>query len=202
MECRSGAQEGGAGRWTRRKLERRRRIQGGEALIKSLPIRYVKLQAHNSDACTPPRHAPRAHPTLRMSDVLVSWCNGLNLGHTVVSLEESFSSGYLFGSLLRLYNQQHDFPSAFRDSNRTADVVANFKALQPTLVRMGIAVGAQRVEEIVHAVPGAAPRLLYEIKSKLALLERVEVGRPKPGLYKTLANLQVSGFPEYFAAVR
>ena len=126
-----------------------------------------------------------------MSDVLISWCNSLNLRHPVGTLEESFSNGFLFGDLLRLYNQQHDFPAAFRDSTRTADIVANFKALQPTLVRMGIKVGAQLVEDVMHAVPGAAPRLLYEIKSKLALLERVEVGRPKPGLYKTLANIQV-----------
>ena len=126
-----------------------------------------------------------------MSDVLIEWCNSLNLRHHVVSLEESFASGFLFGELLRLYNQQHDFPAAFKDSSRTADVVANFDALQPTLVRMGIAVGAQHVEDIVHAVPGAAARLLYVMKSKLALFERVEVGRPKQGVYKTLANLQV-----------
>ncbi len=126
-----------------------------------------------------------------MSDVLASWCNAIPLSRPVETLESSFANGFLFGDLLRRYNQQHDFPT-FRDSRHTEDVVKNFDSLQTTFVRMGIKVSARHVEEIARCVPGAAARLLYELKSKLTMFERVEVGRPKPGQYKTIANLQVS----------
>ncbi|RYY39091.1 hypothetical protein EON62_00010, partial [archaeon] len=86
-----------------------------------------------------------------------------------------------------------DFPAAFRDTARSDDIVKNFSALQPTIMRLGIKFTARQVDAIIKGTPGVVARVLYEIKTQLSRLERFPVGTMREDAGKPVINMQVCG---------
>ena len=145
-----------------------------------------------------------------MAAVLSQWCNdGVRLSRRVspTSLEADFANGFLLAELLAKHNQlplsssllptpSHSipaavsFPASFRDDARAESVIANFAALEPTFARLGVALNARTVAALVRRRPHVAQALLYRLKTQLAVLERVVVGRAPADGAKALARLQ------------
>jgi hypothetical protein len=119
-----------------------------------------------------------------MDAVLLRWLDDMGVSIGGVSVEEAFSSGYLFAEVLHLFGQCASFPEAFREARewagprgvryavpRVDELRANYAALLPELARLGIALDTRGVAALVARAPGAAPRLLYELKARLGALE-------------------------------
>lgn len=127
-----------------------------------------------------------------MTSVLLAWTSGLQLSHPVRTLEEDFRNGYLFGEILNKYNQQHDFIASFRNTDRADDIIRNYTCLQPTFARLGIKFNRVHLDSMIKGAKGVAARVLYEIKTKLESIEKVQVGRPLPETStKVVINLEV-----------
>lgn len=82
-------------------------------------------------------------------------------------------------------------PGPFRDTDRVEDAARNFAGLLPTLQRLGIKVSPTTVQDIVRGRAGCATRLAYDLYSRLAVLERVRVGRGTDDVPKPLVQAQV-----------
>lgn len=128
-----------------------------------------------------------------MSGILLNWANSLGLSRAASSIENDFSNGYLFAELLAKHNQLDAFSKgAFRDTARVQDAANNFAAMSPTLVRLRITVSPTQITEIIRGKPGAAGKLLYDCYSKLALIDKVKVGRASEEAPKPLVQATVS----------
>ena len=128
-----------------------------------------------------------------MSGILLNWANGLGLSRAASSIENDFANGYLFAEVLARHNQLDAFKAGgpFRDTARVQDAANNFAAISSTLVRLRIGVSPTQITEIIKGKAGSASKLLYDIYSKLALIEKVKVGRPTDEAPKPLVQAQV-----------
>ena len=94
-----------------------------------------------------------------MDQVILRWLDDQGVSIGGVSVEEAFSSGYLFAEVLHLHNQCPAFPEAFSEAREwvgprgvrytapRVDVVRrNYAALLPELARLGVALPAGRAE--------------------------------------------------------
>lgn len=119
-----------------------------------------------------------------MSSILLAWCNQvLNPKYYINSLEDDFSNGYLFGAILFAFNQIDNWPASFVNRNDRSDVIHdNFMSLYPVFSRLAIPFNSLIVKDITGRRPGAAAKVLFQLKSKLDALQSVPinvVGRPR-----------------------
>jgi len=121
---------------------------------------------------------------MALDQVLLRWLDDMGVSVGGVSVEEAFSSGYLFAEVLSLHGQLPSFPEAFTEAREwtgprgvryTAPRVdvfrRNFAALLPELARLGVALDTRGVGALAARAPGAAQRLLYELTARLGTLE-------------------------------
>jgi len=125
-----------------------------------------------------------------MSALLLSWCNSFGLSREAVDLESDFSNGALFCDLLVRHNQL-EAGVGVRDTSRADDAARNFSLALPAVHRLGIRLTSRDVQDVIHAKPGAASKLLYSLYSKLAMLERTRVGKESSETPKPLMQMQV-----------
>lgn len=127
-----------------------------------------------------------------MTAVLQQWCNDtLGLSKAVGTLEDDFATGYMFAEILHKHNQLDAAQLAtLKDNDIASTILHNYAVLEPVLSRIGIKLNARTVTALINKQPQVAQRILYALKTKLAVFERVVVGRPKSTGGKALAKLE------------
>jgi hypothetical protein len=117
---------------------------------------------------------------------LSAWLSSLPLPassarSSATTLEDAFADGFALGEVLAMHNQCPSFPSSFSSALARPDAArANWNAVIPELNRLGVRVDARRASALIARAPGAAPALLFELKTHLELLAadgRGAVGR-------------------------
>ena len=102
-----------------------------------------------------------------MAEILANWINNeLELSKHVDNFEQDFSNGFLFGEILKRYNQQSDFEDFSKKATRDSKV-NNFCLLEPTLKSLSIKFNTQLVDDIMKEKRGAAMRILIQLKMAL-----------------------------------
>lgn len=102
-----------------------------------------------------------------MAEILANWVNNeLELSKHVDSFEKDFSNGYLFGEILKRYNQQSDFEDFSKKDSRDSRI-NNFALLEPTLKSLNIKFNTQLIDDIIKEKRGAAMRILIQLKMAL-----------------------------------
>eukprot|EP00940_MAST-03C_sp_MAST-3C-sp2_P002363 g2363.t1 len=102
-----------------------------------------------------------------MSHLLVQWLNeDVKLSKTVVSLEEDFRNGFLFGDLLRRFNQLDAVTEGrkIQDRDVAEAKIFNFCTVVKSLRRLDIDLDVGTVQNILRMKRGAALRVLLDIK--------------------------------------
>lgn len=102
-----------------------------------------------------------------MADLLANWINNeVELSKHVDQFEKDFSNGYLFGELLKKYNQQDNLEE-FSNKNTRDSKINNFVLLEPTFRSLKIRFNAQLIDNIMKEKRGAALGLLCQLKMAL-----------------------------------
>ena len=102
-----------------------------------------------------------------MTELLANWINNeLELSKHVENFEKDFSNGYLFGELLKRYNQQDDLDSFSKKENRDSKI-NNFTLLEPTFRSLKIKFNSQLIDNVMKEKRGAALGLLCQLKMAL-----------------------------------
>jgi hypothetical protein len=125
-----------------------------------------------------------------MSQILSEWLNEeIKLSHKInpTELDQVFRSGYLFGELLNRFNVQKDFEK-FLPSRSTDACVSNFTRLEPTLHTLGIPFNAQICRDLMAGKPGAAAKMLYQLRITLPKVEKLQADKPKETLIDKIEN--------------
>ena len=110
-----------------------------------------------------------------MTELLCEWVNeslGLDPPTGPRSLELDVTSGYLLGCLLERYNQLDPASANKLKDKRDSDAhVSNYCAIEPTMRALKIKFDAQVASALMGAKPGAASRVLYQLKMALDRIE-------------------------------
>ena len=140
-----------------------------------------------------------------MTELLCEWVNeslGLDPPTGPRSLELDVTSGYLLGCLLERYNQLDPASANKLKDKRDSDAhVSNYCAIEPTMRALKIKFDAQVASALMGAKPGAASRVLYQLKMALDRIENftapVSVFAEKDGR-KPLCSLPTRGPKPHF----
>ena len=135
-----------------------------------------------------------------MTELLCDWVNeslALDPPTAPRSLENDVASGYLLGCLLERYNQLEGKEAHKLKDRRDSDAhVSNYCAVEPTMRALKIKFDAQVASALMSAKPGAASRVLYQLKMALDRIENftapVSVFAEKDGR-KPLCSLPTRG---------
>lgn len=102
-----------------------------------------------------------------MAELLANWINNeVELSKHVDNFEQDFSNGYLFGELLKRYNQQDNLDDFSKKENRDSKI-NNFVLLEPTFRSLKLKFNAQLIDNIMKGKRGAALGLLCQLKMAL-----------------------------------
>lgn len=102
-----------------------------------------------------------------MAELLANWINNeLELSKHVDNFEKDFANGYLFGEILKRYNQQDDFDEFSQNDNRD-NKINNFVLLEPTFKNLKVKFNAKLIDNIMKEKRGAALGLLCQLKMAL-----------------------------------
>eukprot|EP01038_Epipyxis_sp_PR26KG_P014000 gene14000-18777_t len=106
-----------------------------------------------------------------MSHLLKDWLNNeIALSLPIISLEDDFSNGYLFGELLSQFNQVEI--TNFSSKPTAEAKIKNFCMLEPAMKRLGVNFSSKLASDIMIKREGAAKNLLYETKIALEKVAR------------------------------
>jgi hypothetical protein len=109
-----------------------------------------------------------------MSFILTEWIQkevGLKEKFHPEHLEESFSSGYLFGKLLDTLGLENNFSSQYVPANTTEALIKNYTSLESTLrQKLKIRLSSTAALDLIREKPGSVAKLLYEIKRSIETL--------------------------------
>eukprot|EP00939_MAST-03C_sp_MAST-3C-sp1_P000955 g955.t1 len=99
-----------------------------------------------------------------MAHLLQQWLNeDVKMSRPVLSIKDDFANGYLFGEVLRRFNQLESFKK-MRDKETMHAVIDNFCCLKESLRRLDIDFDAKTVSDIRKKKSGAASLVLHKIK--------------------------------------
>jgi hypothetical protein len=108
-----------------------------------------------------------------MSQLLFDWLNDdVRLSRKVIAFREDFQDGYLLGELLSKFNQQLDF-NQFSTKGTPAAKLNNFCLLEPTMRKIGVHFNSRVVTEIMAGKETITKNLLYEMKTALEGVYRI-----------------------------
>jgi hypothetical protein len=118
-----------------------------------------------------------------MSQILAQWVtNDVGLGEKIIAtnLDTEFASGYLFGKLLDVLGFEDDFGSRYVRGSSTDALLKNYASLEHTLrERLGIRLTSSQTLDLIHKKAGSASRLLFEIRTRVDVLEKEQRNLPK-----------------------
>lgn len=106
-----------------------------------------------------------------MSHILSQWLNcDVNLSKEISpsELDSAFRNGFLLGELLDRLALQDDFKASYVNSSSVDASIKNFSSLEQTLrEKLAITLTSNSAYDLITAKPGAAAKLLYQIKSSI-----------------------------------
>jgi hypothetical protein len=120
-----------------------------------------------------------------MSFILTEWIQkdvGLKDPFEPDQLEESFSSGYLFGKLLDALGLESNFSGQYVSAKTTEALIKNYTSLESTLrQKLKIRLSSTTALDLIRGKPGSVAKLLYEIKKSIESLppEALQQSRKK-----------------------
>ena len=123
-----------------------------------------------------------------MSQLLFGWLNeDVGLSRKVVAFGEDFKDGYMFGELLSKFNQQLDFAN-FSSKGTPAARLNNFCLLEPSMRKIGVHFNSRIVTDIMDGKETTVKNLLYEIKTALEGIYRINKQNNNQMLYGTASD--------------
>ena len=135
-------------------------------------------------------------------DILLHWLQDeVKLPGPVDDLAEHFSNGYAFAVVLHNTNQMTpaEFGQCVQDG-KSDSKIQNYCQLFPVFRRLGIKFDARVAQQLMLRKPGIAQRVLYELRTVLAPLSRVRVGRDSESKQRLLKQRLTTRKPQYDAA--
>ncbi|CAD8115667.1 unnamed protein product [Paramecium sonneborni] len=133
-----------------------------------------------------------------MSQLLMVWLNDeVQLSKKVISFEQDFSNGYLFGELLSKFNQQLNFEEFSNKDVREAKM-KNFQLLEPTFKTLRIQFNFQIADQVIKGKKGVAMQLLYQLQMQLQKVNDPHdvMMHAKTGKYNVIQPLMVIKQPK------
>lgn len=127
-----------------------------------------------------------------MAQLLFDWLNeDVGLSRKIVAFADDFKDGYMFGELLSKYHQQLNF-NQFSAKGTPAAKLNNFCLLEPSMRKIGVHFNSRVVTDIMAGKETITKNLLYEMKTALEGIYRINRQNTNQLLHGTASDQAVA----------